>query len=168
MRLIIIRHAIAAARGTPGIPEAERPLTPEGEGRFEQAARGLAHILPPPHAILTSPLLRARRTAEIAAEAWGGPDPVDEGALADGDPEALSEALAPYPADAAVALIGHEPHVSDLLASLIGAESGGPLAFKKGGVACVEIEGPLEKGGRLRWFMPPKVLRKLAALRSSQ
>src|SRR5712691_2564228 len=72
MRLLFIRHAIAVPRGTPGIPDDERPLTPDGEKRFRKAARGLARIAAPPEILLTSPLPRARKTAEIAAQAWGG------------------------------------------------------------------------------------------------
>ena len=44
MRLIIIRHAIAVPRGTPDIPDDERPLTRRGERRFIDAARGLARL----------------------------------------------------------------------------------------------------------------------------
>ncbi|HSD65172.1 MAG TPA: histidine phosphatase family protein, partial [Vicinamibacteria bacterium] len=71
MQLLIIRHAIAAERGTPGIPDEERPLTPEGETKFREVAKGLARLVARPDALLTSPLLRARQTAAIAAEAWG-------------------------------------------------------------------------------------------------
>ncbi len=70
MRLLIVRHAIAVAAGMPGIPDAERPLTPAGAKKFRAAAKGLAAILDPPDVLLASPLLRARQTAEIAAAAW--------------------------------------------------------------------------------------------------
>src|SRR6266850_5759996 len=71
MRLLIVRHAIAVPHGTPEVPEDERPLTPRGEKRFRAAARGLVRICRRPDVLLSSPLVRARQTADIAAEAWG-------------------------------------------------------------------------------------------------
>ena len=162
MRLLIIRHAVAVSRGTPGIADNERPLTPEGEERFARAARGLARFVPPPEVMLTSPLPRARRTAEIASEAWGGVDVQDEASLAGGSFTSLEKALSRYPDNASVAIVGHEPFLSELLAALVGASDGDPLTFRKGGAACVEMEGPLAEGGRLLWYIPPKMLRAYA------
>src|SRR5439155_23799609 len=84
MRLLIVRHGIAVAHGTPKVPEDERPLTPRGAKRFRAAARGLARICRRPDVLLTSPLVRARQTADIAADAWGRIEPVEEAALAGG------------------------------------------------------------------------------------
>lgn len=161
MRLLIIRHAIAVPRGTGGLADADRPLTPEGEKRFRDAATGLARIAARPDALLTSPLPRARRTAEIAAEAWCGVSPTNVQALASGSVAAVIAILSRQPGDATVALVGHEPHLSELLAALLGEAEADRLAFKKGGAACVEIDGPVRQGGRLRWFLPPKLLRRL-------
>lgn len=161
MRVLLIRHAIAVPRGTPGIPDDERPLTPEGEKRFRSAARGLARITRRPEAVLTSPLPRARKTAEIAARAWGKVRPRNLAALAGGDFEDLIPALKEFPGEATVALVGHEPHLSQLLSKLIGARKDDRLTFRKGGAALVELPGPPSKGGRLLWFLPPSVLRKV-------
>ena len=60
-----------------------------------------------------------------------------------------------------MAVVGHEPHVSDLLARLLGSRHDDRLTFKKGGAALVDVPGPLAGGGQLVWFLPPKVLRKL-------
>jgi phosphohistidine phosphatase len=162
MRLLIVRHASAVPRGTPGIPDDERPLTPEGEERFREAAAGLARLVDRPDTILTSPLPRARRTAEIAAEAWGRVAPAPLPALADGELSALTARLSACPEDSTVAIFGHEPHVSELLARLLGTDEDDRLAFKKGGAALVDLPGKLEEGGRLLWFLPPKLLRRLA------
>lgn len=161
MRLLIVRHAIAVPHGTPGVAENDRPLTPEGELKFREAAKGLARVLDRPDALLTSPLLRARQTAAIAAQAWGGPEPVPEPALASGSFEAQAEVLDRYPEDASVAIFGHEPWVSELLARLVGTRQAERLAFKKGAAALVEIEDKLGDGGALLWYLPPKLLRKL-------
>jgi phosphohistidine phosphatase len=162
MRLLIVRHAIAAERGAPGMSDDERPLTPEGKKRFRIAARGLARIMPRPDVVFTSPLIRARQTAEIAARAWGSIEPVSLEALATGDIDGLAEALAARVAGETVAVVGHEPHVSALLARLLGSSHVVRLPFRKGGVALVDLPGRLKDGGQLVWFLPPKVLRELA------
>jgi phosphohistidine phosphatase SixA len=58
-------------------------------------------------------------------------------------------------------VVGHEPWVSELVARLLGTRHDERLEFKKGGVALVEVPGRLAGGGRLVWYLPPKVLRKL-------
>lgn len=161
MRLLIVRHGAAADRGTPGLADDDRPLTPEGEKKFKEVARGLAKACARPEAILSSPLPRAWRTAEIAAAAFGRLAPVEEPALLGGSLADLAQALAGYGADATVALVGHEPHLSGLLARLLGGGAPERLEFRKGGAALVEVQGRLEEGGQLVWFLPPKLLRAL-------
>jgi phosphohistidine phosphatase len=161
MRLLIIRHAVAVPRGAPGILDPDRPLTSEGEKKFRKAARGLARAMDRPDEILTSPWARALRTAEIAAEAWGKLAPKKTEALAGGTFEDLAAVLDGYPANASVAVVGHEPWLSGLLARLLGATEDERLEFKKGGIALVEVPGPLAEGGRLVLFLAPKILRAL-------
>jgi phosphohistidine phosphatase len=161
MQLLIIRHAAAVERGTPGIPDDDRPLTPEGEEKFAEVARGLAGLVDRPDALLTSPLLRARQTAALAAAAWGRIDPDEAPALAGGSFEEQAAVLDRYRGDATVAIVGHEPHLSALLARLIGTRHDDRLAFKKGGAALVDVPARLAGGGQLVWFLPPRVLRKL-------
>src|SRR5687768_12925991 len=120
MRLVIIRHAIAVDRETTDLPDEDRPLTRKGIRRFRSAARGLARLLPRPDTLFTSPLVRARQTARIAARAWGGPDPVEAAALAGGEFKDVAKTLAGFPGEAVVAIVGHEPQVSEILARLLG------------------------------------------------
>jgi phosphohistidine phosphatase len=161
MKLLIVRHAIAVPHGTPGVADEDRPLTPEGDLKFREAAKGLARLLDRPDALLTSPWLRARQTAAIAATAWGGPEPKATPALASGSFEAQAEVLDRYPEDATVAIFGHEPWVSELLARLLGTSHDDRLTFKKGGAALVDLGATLADGGSLLWYLPPKLLRKL-------
>jgi phosphohistidine phosphatase len=162
MRLLIIRHATAVPSGTPGVAEDARPLTPRGRARFRVAARGLARIAHRPDVLLTSPLPRAHATAEIAARAFRRLEPVVEPALAHGSVAEVVAALARQPADALVAIVGHEPVVSGLLARLLGAGDGGRLPFKKGGAALVDLPDGAGGSGRLIWFLKPRILRTLA------
>ena len=162
MRLLIIRHATAVPRGTPDMPDDERPLTKRGERRFRLAAEGLARLMKRPDTLLSSPLPRARRTAEIAAKAWGKVEVEEEPALAGGSYDEISTALSRFPSDSTVAIVGHEPDLSHLLARLLGSSKPERLAFKKGGAALVDVPGPLSEGGTLVWYMPPRLLRRLA------
>jgi len=163
LRLLIVRHARAAPRGIGGIPDDERPLTRDGAADFGRAARGLARISPPPDLALTSPLRRARETAEIARAAWKSKARMaEERVLAGGATDDVVEHLAKHRGLRLVAVFGHEPGVSALLAHLVGAKRADSLAFKKGGVALVETLDPRSHGsGRLIWFLPPKVLAAL-------
>ncbi len=162
MRLLLIRHAAAVPRGTPGVLDDERPLTPRGSAKFRVAARGLARIADRPDLLLTSPLPRARVTAEIAARAFKRVKPRIEPVLAHGSVDSILAALQTHPPDATVAIVGHEPALSDLLARLLGGTQGDRFAFKKGGAVLVDLpDGPSARG-RLIWFVKPRILRALA------
>jgi phosphohistidine phosphatase len=158
MRLIIIRHATAVDR-SPDIPDDARPLTQEGKRRFREAARGLARLFPQPDLLLTSPLLRALQTARIAAKAWHVPV-TEEAALGGGSVAELESALRRLPAQATVALVGHEPQVSEFLAHVVGSGQPDRLTFKKGGVAVVDLPAGPAGVGTLVAVLPPRVLRR--------
>jgi phosphohistidine phosphatase len=160
LRLIIIRHAVAVPHGTAGFADEDRPLTPEGDAKFREAARGLARAFDRPDALLTSPWLRARQTAAIAGAAWKI-EAKETPALAGGTFAEQAAVLDAFPRDATVVVVGHEPYVSDLLARLLGARRSERLEFKKGGVAVVDLPGALAEGGTLVAYLPPKVLRKI-------
>ena len=164
MELLIVRHAIAVEREA-GVDDARRPLTPEGRRRFREAAAGLARLYDPPDAVWTSPLTRARQTAQIAVRAWRKKRPRIspvlriEPTLAQADPGAFLRALARR-GEKSIAVVGHEPHLSHLLARLIGVADAASVGFKKGGAALVEISA--SGSPRLVWFLPPRALRRLA------
>jgi len=141
MKLLIIRHAAAVPRGTPGIPDDERPLTPRGKMKFRLAAKGLARIVDRPDVLLTSPLPRAKSTGESV-----------ENILT------AVRRLAPAPM---VAIVGHEPVLSALLAHLLGSRQPEHLPFKKGGAALVDLPYDPGAAGTLVWFIKPRILRSL-------
>jgi phosphohistidine phosphatase len=162
VRLLIVRHAIAVERGTPGIPDDERRLTKEGVRRFRRAAAGVVRILPRPDLLLTSPLPRARETAEILAKAWGHSKPRASSTLVGGSLEEVAKVVGNVRAGALVVIVGHEPHVSAWLARLVGGDHSERTTFRKGGCALVECPGALHEGGSLVFFLPPRILRRLA------
>jgi len=162
MHLLIVRHAIAVPHGTPEVPEDERPLTPRGEKRFRAAAQGLARICDRPDVLLSSPLVRARQTADIAAEAWGDVEVREENALAGGSFEQIAAVVNKHADQKLVALFGHEPDVSTVVARLLGTSASERLTFKKGGAALLDVPGKMTDGGALIWYLPPRVLRAVA------
>lgn len=160
--LYLVRHAIAAERGDKFPDDGTRPLTQKGATRMRRAARGLARLRPGIDLVLTSPLVRAQRTAEILVAALV-PSPRLEvlNELAPGHtPAEVADALARHATRKTIALVGHEPDLGALAAWLIGAREA--LPFKKGGVACLEVAAfPPGRTGRLHWFATPNMLRAL-------
>src|SRR5215471_19083588 len=87
MYLYLVRHAIAFEPDPAQWPDdRDRPLTPEGEKRFRQAALGLRELVPSVDAVLSSPLVRAWQTAAILARKAGWPEPQRFDALEPGTP----------------------------------------------------------------------------------
>ena len=160
--LYLVRHAIAAERGPEWPDDTRRPLTERGISRFKEAVKGLGHLDVTVDEIFTSPLVRARQTAELLAAGLDGKPPVKIlEALAPGHSfTSLMSQLAKAGKRRRIALVGHEPDLGELAAHLIGA--GRALAFKKGGVCRIDI-GDLssKRAGSLIWFFPPNVLRQV-------
>jgi len=161
--IYLVRHAIAAERGDDWPDDSKRPLTARGIDRFKEAAAGLAALDARIEEIFTSPLVRAKQTADLLAAGVSGRPSVKllEG-LAPGHPPATVMAqLAKAAKRRCIALVGHEPGLGELAAYLIGARM--PLPFKKGGICRIDVGGLSSKAsGTLVWFVTPRILRKLA------
>lgn len=165
MRLYIVRHAIAEERDPEMWPDdGLRPLTADGKRKFRDAARGLQRIAPEVDVLLTSPYVRTRETAEILELATGWPiaEPCDE--LMPGfEAPAVVDALRDRGGDV-VAVVGHEPGLSELASYLL---TGDPMSiaisFKKGATLSLVASGGLMPSGcELDWLMQPRTLRRLA------
>jgi len=161
--LYLVRHAIAAERGSDWPDDAKRPLTSKGISRMRDVVAGLDDLDARIELVLTSPFVRARQTADVLANGLK-PAPSIEilDALAPGNtPAKVAEALASAGASRSLALVGHEPDIGELAAWLVGAKT--PLAFKKGGVCRIDIAWPPAAGtGQLIWLATPKMLRGLS------
>ena len=164
VELYLVRHAVAADRGDEWPDDAQRPLTERGRVRFADVVRGLRRLDVTLDTIVTSPLLRARQTAELLAAGLPGKAVVRTmEALAPGHPPAavLTQAARTV-RSGRVAVVGHEPGLGELAAHIIGAQRA--LAFKKGGVCRIDLGGfSARRPGALIWFLPPKILRQLGA-----
>jgi phosphohistidine phosphatase len=167
LELLLVRHGIAFDRDPDRWPlDRDRPLTPEGEARFREAARGLRKIFPSIEVVLASPYPRAWRTAEILAEEAGWPAPEASDALeAERSRSDAMRVLRSSAGLASLALVGHEPNLSELASFLLtGSENGLHLEMKKGAVACLLFDGDPEAGqGILRWVATPKMLRAMTS-----
>jgi phosphohistidine phosphatase len=164
MEIYLVRHAIAHERNRKRWPDdAKRPLTPGGKQKFRKAARGLVKQLPKSAALLTSPYVRARETAQILAAAWHGAEPVECAELAADRPVSAAFELLRTRKEKAVVLVGHEPYLGGFLsAALAGKGARLEIEFKKGGAACIEFAARVEPGrATFRWMLPPRVLRAL-------
>jgi phosphohistidine phosphatase len=162
--LFVVRHAIAFERDASRWPDdRDRPLTPQGEAKFLPAARGLGRIAPNVDVVLSSPLIRAWRTAELLVAEAGWPEPLPCEALEpDRSPPDVVESLRPHRGRDAVAIVGHEPLLGDVIAYLlVGSDEHAAFPLRKGGAACVDLDGDPPGGAILRWLVTPKIERKL-------
>lgn len=164
MDLYLMRHGIAAAQDhTDG--DFQRPLTDKGATRVRKAAKGMRLLRLSFEALLSSPLLRARQTADIVAGILHQEGGVEElASLAPETPvEKLLDDLKPFQDCSSVLLVGHEPLLSKTVAHLVTGNGGAlNLDFKKSGVCRIEIKPPLRAGaGTLRWLLTANQLRTL-------
>lgn len=171
IELYLMRHGIAANLGEGGIlNDADRPLTPDGRARMKLAAAGIRKLELKFNVILTSPLLRARQTAEAVAEilelqhrvkileslAPGRAFVEGEGRHAE-----IFLELGGYQFDRAL-LVGHMPDLSELASYLLAGNRNLNVEFKKGSVCAIEVASLPPRGpGLLLWQMTPKQLRLL-------
>lgn len=167
MQLLIIRHAIAEDRAEfawKGKNDDARPLAAKGIERMRQGALGLQHLLGQVDVLGTSPLRRARQTADIVQDALKAPKPAVVDALAPGrGPEAVAAWLDPLPAGATVAVVGHEPDLSELVGWLLSGEARSLVVLKKGAACLLDIGSPPgPRSAELLWLLTPKQLRALA------
>jgi phosphohistidine phosphatase len=123
----ILRHGDAEAGE--GKPDADRELTEKGERQSRDAGRALKELGVELDACLTSPKVRASRTAELACEALDCGVEVDE-RLAGGDFDPLELAAG----RGEVMLVGHEPDFSGAVALATGSR----VKMKKGGIAAID------------------------------
>jgi phosphohistidine phosphatase len=159
-QLWLLRHAEAEPHGTR--LDQDRRLTPRGEQQARAAGVAIQRLAVAFDDVLFSPKVRARATAELAAEGWSAQQrellrehlPLAGGFDA---PQAI-DVLSDVPAqDGRLLLVGHEPDLS----LTVGGLTGGRIDLKKGGLAVVRLEG---SGGELALLMRPRELALIAGV----
>ena len=158
MDLYLIRHAEALAIGERGITnDEERPLSEHGELEAKSAALALAARGVVLDRLYTSPLLRARQTAEILMHNWARPELTLETCdhlVPSGKSRKLSKFLLKQGAEK-VGLVGHMPQLGDFAAWLLGNKKV-QIDLAKAGVALVTCGDLPGKGhGSLQWLVTP-------------
>ncbi len=160
--LFLVRHAIAEERGDAFPDDTKRPLTHKGVQRFREVVEGLAALDESLEVILTSPLVRARQTADLLSQGLPShPHVTETAALCPGAAfRALIAELGNHAKRSRIALVGHEPGLGELAARLMGAR--GAMPFRKGGICRIDVDAlPPAAPGRLIWFATPRMLRKM-------
>lgn len=163
MELLIIRHAIAFERDrNRWRDDADRPLSPAGMRRARKAASGLKHLTSRPRRLLTSPLVRARQTAQILTQIAGWPAAEECAELSPGEPPLALLAQLSREREL-IAVVGHQPGLGHLLAAcLLGGGGSLPIEMKKNAVACLSFDGGPRAGhAALKWLATPRMLRAL-------
>jgi phosphohistidine phosphatase len=140
----LLRHGDAEAGASK--PDADRDLTEKGERQSRNAGKALKALGVPLDVCLTSPKLRAKRTAELACAELGVPVDEDD-RLAGGDFDPLELAAG----HGEVMLVGHEPDFSSAVALVTGSR----VKMKKGGIAAIDDH-------LLHALLRPKDLKQIA------
>jgi phosphohistidine phosphatase len=166
MELYLLRHGLAVERGAPGFKDdSTRPLTPKGRRQLRKITAAIKKMDLRCDQILSSPLVRAKQTAEIVAAGLKLKKQLKfSNALAPaGSPAVLFRQLARLkPSPKRLLLVGHEPGLSRLVSRLITGGLELQLDFKKGGLCKLEVETLRDsKCAKLVWLLTPKQLKMM-------
>lgn len=154
MKLYLLRHA-EAEDDAPS--DAARRLTPRGVEQARVAGRFCARTGIEPELVLYSPFIRAEQTARTFAEGW----PPDARTLqpapfaASGmDPATALRELRAFERFASVMLVGHQPDVGLLAASLLGLRDAGNLPVGKATLIGLQTRHLVPGGSSLECYVP--------------
>jgi len=161
MEIWLMRHAAAEERASSG-RDADRTLSEDGHRRAREVARGLAELEPGIQLILTSPYARARQTAEPVARALRLSGRLRETQALEpaSDPEEILDEIRSEKVEG-VLLVGHEPHLGNLLGRLVAGHAGLEIPMRKAAVARLSWSGSGQ--AMLRALLPSKVLTRLGS-----
>lgn len=158
MQIYLLRHGIAEDTSPSG-RDADRRLTPEGKKKLTAVLKNAAAAGVKPSLILSSPLIRARQTAELAAKGLGCREQILITAALEpgGDPEQAWSEIRLHRDEPQLLLAGHEPLFGRLAAYLLNAPTL-EIDFKKGALLRIDCEslGPRPRGV-LRWLLAPRL-----------
>ena len=161
MELYFLRHGIAVDRDDPKYKDDSlRPLTAEGQRKMRRAALGMQALGLKFNAIISSPYLRARQTAEIVAQVYKLKNKtvhLTNNLLPPASiEELLKEVRALFPKSKDILLVGHEPHLTEMISRLLKCDKPLNIDFKKGGLCCLKIGlNPKQPNATLFWLLTP-------------
>jgi phosphohistidine phosphatase len=166
MNLYIVRHAIAVDRGTPGYDDdSQRPLTDKGIRKMNKIVKGLHQFDLKLDKILSSPYVRARDTAKILATEFQRENQLSfsDNLIPPANFEALiAEIHEKYDVDS-LALVGHEPMLSQFVSWLTIGNTEMKMVLKKGGVCCLSADNLYQDHrAELIWLVTPALMLQLS------
>lgn len=163
IELILLRHGKAEDSHANG--DFHRTLVEKGREQARRAGRILQASGRLPDLVLTSPLIRARQTADEFCQTAKLPGPIIQSWLACGmAPETAMTELAGYPDFRRIAIVGHEPDFSILVEWILGVTGGG-VEFNKGSIACLRVTPPA-RFGNLLYLIPQKLAGGIDSLKN--
>jgi phosphohistidine phosphatase len=166
MKIYLVRHAIAVPHGTAGVPEDDRELTTEGIDKMKKAAAGLRVLGILPDLVLSSPLPRARQTAEILLASLGAQVPLKT-VLAlspSGSRPELYEEVRAHRKLRSIMLVGHQPSLGEIAGEIAWGSPECLVELKKGGACCLDVPDlQPNPRGELLWLLTPAILRRIAS-----
>jgi len=156
VQLHFLRHAHAGDPAKWRGPDDLRPLSAKGRQQAESLGRHLDALGLRFDLLLSSPLVRARQTAELVAERLGLAVEIDERLAGGLSHAALAALLRDHGQPARPILVGHDPDMSELVTTLAGAAD---IPMRKGAFARIDIGPSLEPGtGVLVFLIPPELV----------
>ncbi|MGD0812432.1 MAG: phosphohistidine phosphatase SixA [Verrucomicrobiota bacterium] len=165
MNLFLLRHAKACARGPKWQPDDTRPLTRDGEKKMFNVARGIQSLDVSIDLIVTSPYLRAFRTAEILGEVFESKKLFEtRNLIAEAEPkEVIDEINENFSELADIVLVGHEPFMTRLISVLLSGREDLSIELRKGGFCKLSVKKlSFGRCACLEWLMTPRQLARLA------
>lgn len=157
MRIYILRHGIAEEAG-PRTSDFDRELTDEGRKKLAGVLRLAKRAGVRPELVLSSPLVRAVQTAEMAREVLRVEAAMQQtrALVPEASPQSVWEELRGLRNLDAVLLAGHEPLLSSLTAWLLGAPAM-QVHMGKAAMVCIDLEELRgAPHGLLRWMVNPR------------
>jgi len=161
MDLIILRHGEAEPRAA-GIVDVDRALTNKGREDVRKVAVWIRSADLSFDLIATSPLKRAKETAEIVAKSLGKKSEIWPSLAPEGDRKALAEEIHHHDGIGSLLLVGHEPLLSTFISQVIAGDDRASVLMAKGGMARIKnvtVSDPI--GGDLHWLVTPKLIQTL-------
>ena len=155
MDLYLLRHGEAEPRSA-SVAEARRQLTEKGRRDVGRVIERSQTVKVKPGLILSSPYIRARQTADIAAEILKVKVEESSQLLPSVEPHLIWDELREHADTQEIMLVGHEPHMSRLVSFLLMTMLA--IDFKKGALIRVEVDNPpAQPHGVLKWILTPKL-----------
>jgi phosphohistidine phosphatase len=166
VKIYIMRHGDAATMQEAGVTtDEDRPLTDLGREEVALMAGILERLSVKPALILSSPLVRARQTAEIVSEHFGSLVGVTNGMdlAPGGSPAGVLAHILRHGRPSETVLTGHMPDVAILAGFLAWNQRESFIRFRTAGVCRIDLpdDSPAPGYGDLRWLIPPRIAEQL-------